>query len=97
MLLEIGIIAAGIPVGWLLRRNRKAQALTGRALTWSVWILLFLLGFALGGDERLLAQLDSLGVRAVTISLLSVAGSLLAARLLGAWLPLDDGKRSPTA
>ena len=52
MLLEMGLIVAGIPAGWLLRRNDKAKALVGRALTWAVWALLFMLGLALGVGFR---------------------------------------------
>ena len=60
MLLEMGLIVAGIPAGWLLRRNDKAKALVGRALTWAVWALLFMLGLALGSDSALLEQISRL-------------------------------------
>lgn len=93
MLLEMGLIAAGIPAGWLLRRNEKAKILVSRALTWAVWALLFMLGLALGSDSALLEQINHLGVRAAVISTLSVAGCLVFARLLGRRLNLDAASR----
>ena len=93
MLLEMGLIVAGIPAGWLLRRNDKAKALVGRALTWAVWALLFMLGLALGADSALLEQISRLGARAAVISPLSVAGCLVFARLLGRWLNMDTASR----
>lgn len=93
MLLEMGLIVAGIPAGWLLRRNDKAKALVGRALTWAVWALLFMLGLALGSDSALLEQISRLGARAAVISTLSVAGCLVFARLLGRWLNMDTASR----
>ena len=51
-------------------------------LTWSVRILLLLLGLALGADDRLMSQMDTIGARGIFISLCCVAGSLIGARLL---------------
>ena len=97
MLLEMGLIVAGIPAGWLLRRSEKAKALVGRILTWAVWALLFMLGLALGADAALLEQISRLGVRAAVISTLSVAGCLVFARLFGRWLNLDAASRPEAA
>ena len=96
MLLEIGLIAAGIPAGYVLRRKEKARVAVTRLLTWAVWALLFMLGLALGSDSALLEQLSRLGARAAVISVLSVAGSLVAARLVGRCLNLDAESPSDT-
>lgn len=97
MLLEMGLIVAGIPAGWLLRRNKRARALVGRTLTWAVWALLFMLGLSLGSDSALLEQISRLGVRAAVISSLSVGGCLVCARLLSRWLHLDTAERPEPA
>lgn len=89
MLMEVGLIAAGIPVGWLLRKHEKAQQVVAASLTWTVRIMLFLLGFALGGNAELLAQISSLGLRALVISLLAVAGSMFLGRLISRSLNMD--------
>ena len=36
MLLEISLIAVGIPGGWLLRRQKTAQKIVSNVLTWTV-------------------------------------------------------------
>lgn len=97
MLLEIGLIVAGIPAGWLLRRSQRAKSAVGRVLTGAVWALLFLLGLALGSDGELLAQISRLGLRAALISSLSVVGCLVFARLLGRFLDLDKKAKGAAA
>lgn len=83
MLLEIGLIAGGVPAGWVLRNNIRAIRLVNSFLSWTVRIMLFLLGLALGLDDTLIGQLESLGLYAAVISSLSVAGCFAAAHLLG--------------
>ena len=39
-------------------------------------------GLALGADDRLMSQMDTIGARGIFISLCCVAGSLIGARLL---------------
>lgn len=86
MLLEMGLIAGGIPAGWGLRRNAVIVTRVNEALTWTVRIMLFLLGLALGLDDALLGQLKSLGLYAVLISSFSVMGCFVAAGLLGQYV-----------
>lgn len=104
MLVEIGCLVLGVPVGFLLRRKPLVVKLTDQVLTWSVRILLLLLGLALGADDRLMSQMDSIGARGVFISLCCVLGSLIGARLLepvmnrhvGKYMPRDkDGGARP--
>ena len=83
MLLEMGLIAGGIPAGWALRCREGVVRRVNAALGWTVRIMLFLLGLALGLDDALIAQLRSLGLYALLISSFSVAGCFVAAALLG--------------
>ena len=82
MLAEIGFIAVGVPIGYALRKSRLAVYLTQATMRWAIRLLLLFLGIALGANDVLMSQLDSLGARGVTIALASVLGSLLGARLL---------------
>jgi len=86
MLLEIGLIAGGVPAGWALRNNAPAVKWVNEFLTWTVRAMLFLLGLALGLDDELIGQLESLGLYAVVISSFSVMGCFMAARLLGRYV-----------
>ena len=69
MIVEMGCLILGVPMGFLLRRKPLVIKITDQVLTWSVRILLLLLGLALGA-------------RGIFISLCCVAGSLIGARLL---------------
>ena len=104
MIVEMGCLILGVPVGFLLRRKPLVIKITDQVLTWSVRILLLLLGLALGADDRLMSQMDSIGARGVFISLCCVLGSLIGARLLepimnrhvGKYMPRDkDGEARP--
>ena len=76
MIVEMGCLILGVPVGFLLRRKPLVIKITDQVLTWSVRILLLLLGLALGADDRLMSQMDTIGARGIFISLCCVAGSL---------------------
>lgn len=82
MIAELGCLVLSVPVGFLLRRHPLVIRLTDRTLTWAVRLLLLLLGLALGADDALMAQMDTIGARGIFISLCCVAGSLVGARLL---------------
>ena len=59
-----GLSCPWVPVGFLLRRKPLAIKITDQVLTWSVRILLLLLGLALGADDSLISQMDTIGARA---------------------------------
>lgn len=61
MIVEMGCLILGVPVGFLLRRKPLVIKITDQVLTWSVRILLLLLGLALGADDRLMSQMDTIG------------------------------------
>lgn len=83
MILEMGLIAGGVPAGWFLRHSRSVVGAVNRALGWTVRIMLFLLGLSLGLDDTLIGQIRSIGLYAALVSSFSVAGCFVAARLLG--------------
>lgn len=73
----IGIMLTGMCLGFLLRK----QALTGihKAITALIWLLLFLLGIDVGGNQDIINGLHALGMEAIIITLASVLGSVTAA------------------
>ncbi|MEZ3549456.1 MAG: lysine exporter LysO family protein [Muribaculaceae bacterium] len=82
------IMASGIAIGWLLR-GRKLPFL-GRVTNVLIWVLLFLLGVEVGGDERIIRGIASLGVEAALVALAGVAGCALLCILL--WRHAKGGK-----
>ncbi|HEU6436965.1 MAG TPA: LysO family transporter [Nitratidesulfovibrio sp.] len=82
MIVEIGCIAVGVPAGYLLRTRPAVVGAVDRLTTWSIYALLFLLGLSLGSDDTLVAKAGDIGLRAVVISMASLAGSVAAGWLL---------------
>lgn len=80
MLRIVFIMLLGVAVGRLLRgRNLKWLP---AATTLLVWSLLFLLGYEVGGDPRVIGSLATLGIEALTLSLAGILGSAALAWLL---------------
>lgn len=71
---------AGVAVGLLLR-NRDC-GWSSKCVTALIWSLLFLLGVEVGGNRKIISSLPSLGMDALTIAALSLAGSCLFAWVL---------------
>ena len=78
MLAEVGCILAGIPLGFLLRRNERAVRSVDTLTMWAIYGLLFLLGVSIGSDNNLISQMETIGFRALVISLCCVIGSAIA-------------------
>ena len=77
MFIVITLMLAGILAGWLLR-GRRIQVVR-RAITPLIWLLLFLLGVEVGGNERIIRSLHALGLEALLIAVGATLGSVLAA------------------
>ena len=88
MFTVIGIMLIGIGIGYLLRR--KALPWINRAITFLIWLLLFLLGIEVGQNERIIRSLPTLGMEAFVIAIVCVLGSCLAA--WGLWRYTQDRK-----
>ncbi len=83
MFVIILIMASGILFGRLLR-NRNLKFLS-KVINILIWLLLFLLGVEVGGDERIVKGITGLGVEAIGISVAAVIGSALLAWGLWKW------------
>jgi len=73
---------AGIALGYLLRRH-KLRFIHHTTLA-LIWLLLFLLGLEVGGNETIIQQFGSLGLEALLLATAGTLGSVLAA--WGLWL-----------
>lgn len=94
MIRIILIMAAGIGTGYLLR-GRNLRHL-GKVISVLIWLLLFLLGVEVGGDERIVKGIASLGAEAVIISLAGVLGSVILALALWKFSSSKTDNRQPT-
>ena len=77
MFIIIGIMLTGMLIGYLLRSKRLTWI--HKIITLLIWVLLFLLGIDVGGNEAIVKGLHTLGIDAAIITLAAVIGSILCA------------------
>ena len=87
----LGILAAGLLIGYLLRRRKKLISICDRVTTVLIWALLFVLGAWVGTNEEVMDNLHGLLLDAGILCIASVAGSLLVLSVAAKLLP----KRPP--
>lgn len=80
MLTIVAIMLGGMCLGFLFRKQNLKWIQP--VITFLIWVLLFLLGIEVGGNERIVSSLQTLGWEAVILSLGGIAGSILLSYLL---------------
>lgn len=84
----IGLMLAGILLGCFLRgRNLKKIR---KVITVLIWLLLFILGMEVGGNERIMEGLRTIGREAFLLAIGGTLGSVVAA--WGLWKILHGKK-----
>lgn len=81
MYIALGIMLCGMIAGRLLRGHLAQESLR-HLIFLAIMLLLFLLGVAVGSNERLVRDLPHLGGAALMLSLGALAGTLVCAFLL---------------
>ena len=80
MFTVISIMFVGIGIGYLLRH--QSLPWIQKAITFLIWLLLFLLGMEVGKNEQVIRSLPTLGLEALVIAVVCVLGSCIAGRML---------------
>lgn len=75
-------MVAGIVAGLFLRGKPRAIYWVERSIMWSIYLLLFFLGLAIGSNPLIMAGLAGLGLTALWITLGGMAGSIVLAAIL---------------
>jgi uncharacterized membrane protein YbjE (DUF340 family) len=75
-------LAVGTVVGYLVRSRKGILATASKATTWSLYILIFLLGVSVGANEAVVRALGRLGVQALILCAGAVGGSVLVSCLV---------------
>ena len=70
------IMASGMLAGFLMRKHKKLISFTEKLVMWAIYLLLFLLGVAIGVNDQILERFADLGLLALAITLGGVAGSI---------------------
>lgn len=76
----------GIGLGFLTRSARWVKYLP-QGITYTIWMLLFFFGLQVGGNDLVVNNLDTLGVKALIIAVAGSLGSCFAARAV--WRKLE--------
>lgn len=73
----IGLMLTGMLLGYLLRKRdlRKIH----QVITVLIWLLLFILGIEVGGNEQIIKGLHTIGLEAIILTLGGTLGSVVAA------------------
>lgn len=91
MFLVISLMALGIVVGYLFRRVEILQSIP-KTISYTIFLLLFLLGVSVGNNDTIINNLPTLGGQALLIASAASLGSAIAAWLVYK-LFFNDSKR----
>ncbi len=76
------IMSLGVLVGYLIREKRFIISKIDRVISIAIYLLLFILGVAIGGDNQIVSNLSELGAIALFITISAIFGSLIFSWLL---------------
>ncbi len=98
MFIVILFIFLGIGLGYTLRTRITSEASiravnlwNSKATTWLIWLLLFMLGIEVGGNDQIISALPTLGVEAFVLSAFATLGSCVLAWTL--WKTAKGGNK----
>lgn len=89
MFIVVAFIFMGILVGYVVRKQHTEWL--SKAITLLVWVLLFLMGIEVGGNERIMQSLPTLGIEALVVAVLATMGSCVGAWLLWRYIGRKGG------
>ncbi|MGQ1788165.1 LysO family transporter [Saccharicrinis sp. GN24d3] len=78
----IALFGLGIGFGRLFREKKKTRKNVDLAVTWSVYLLLFLLGISVGINKEIINNFSLIGYKALWLTLGAVLGSVLLAKVV---------------
>ena len=83
MIIILVIMFAGMALGYFLRNKEKLIKLNDKFILYAIFLLLFLLGVAMGNNEQIMNNLGSIGFHALIISIGAILGSIVLAYFVG--------------
>lgn len=95
LILYLSIALIGYYVGARFRgRKGKVWDIISRSVTLVVFLLVFVMGSRIGGDERVLESLGSLGINAFILTIATFIGSVLMITIARKFLGINrEGKK----
>lgn len=81
MFIVLAIVILGVIIGMQIR-SPKAPALFSKMLNIIIYVLLLVMGVAVGGNERIVNNLSTIGLQSFVITLGAVFGSIIFAAII---------------
>ena len=78
ILIIVGLFVLGIGLGYILRKVIK-ESVVAKITTMIIYLLLFVLGISVGGNEKVMMNLPTLGLNALIITAGAMLGSMVMA------------------
>ncbi len=72
------VMLSGIITGFFMNRFPRLIKVNDKLTSWTIYILLFLLGISVGLNKTIFRNLDQIGFQSVIITLGAISGSIIA-------------------
>ncbi|OPX28519.1 MAG: hypothetical protein B1H06_03125 [Candidatus Cloacimonas sp. 4484_143] len=79
MIVVLLFLTAGIISGYFLKDHTNIIKISDKLLSWSIYLLLFLLGISVGSNQEIISNFDKIGFQAIILSIAGVIGSIVIA------------------
>ncbi len=79
MIAVLSFMILGILIGVVFNNRKKLISIIDKLTNWAIYALLFLLGISVGLNKTIINHLDSIGVKALIITIGAVFGSIIMA------------------
>ncbi len=79
IIIVLAIMVLGIGIGLIIGNRPKTIKVVGVLTSFSIFLLLFLLGIGVGTNNKIINNLDSIGIQALVLSIGALLGSLICA------------------
>ena len=77
MLTVLILMTVGIIIGFFITNFPKIIKTVDRLTTWSIYLLLFLLGIGVGLNEKIINNLHTIGLQSLILTIGALGGSLV--------------------
>jgi uncharacterized membrane protein YbjE (DUF340 family) len=71
------IMFSGIALGFIIRKKRYVIMLFDKLTSFSIYLLLFLLGLSIGNNEIIINQFGRIGINAILLAFSGIGGSVM--------------------
>ncbi|MCL1833966.1 MAG: LysO family transporter [Leptospirales bacterium] len=71
------IMFSGIALGFIIRKKRYVIMLFDKLTSFSIYLLLFLLGLSIGNNEIIINQFGRIGINAILLAFSGIVGSVM--------------------